>query len=795
MKNYFALILFLLGTSLNSSGYHTGVGSPSSAHSEFTPSTGHHPSDVIAYHDMDLDCDGEDTEIIRSTGEENWTVLNPANFSGGATVTISKCGNYALSDCIKAGSTDDTLIITGTNITLDMSGHGMEGLLASGASAPKARGITIFGRNITVRNGFLSNFKDVPISIKSGSSNVRIENITILEPAQNIDSLVVTTTLGNIFLKNITISNDNADSRPTGHGINVTAATQGLTLDGFAIEGLHDFSSPSTNGITIAALSRNIIIRNGTITNITGSSGSGIEFGTQCKGIVIENVDMSNLNQSGIECGKRNEGITINNCTFTTIDEPSIHLFSGCSGVSIKNIVSHSEESMIQMSSNCSGISVDTFVCSSERESINIDSATNNIKIKNGIIKTINDPDGTLATAEAINIASSCWGIEFDNINVSGGPSGLHCDNLDPSTPIYDVIIKNSFFSGFTGTNAFGIKCRNTNNVVIENCLITTCTNYTAGSNVQGVFLSTCTGVKCTNVQSNGHAGDGAQGFRLLNVNGGQFENCTSLSNYAQDTTDTYTCAGFLVVTSTGITFTNCESSAHMAKREAMGFLMANAIGCEFESCTSLRITQSSTYHQGHPRFAGFYSLNGVGNSWSKCTSNQHWAGSGAARDGSGAIGYYLSNESQSTLEECVAKGNGGRYNHTCNAIGFYLDDTERAIVNGTAMAKGDCQYCVISNCSAKGNVTSATTGVAGTQSTYTAYGFRDDSDDTRNVMISNMAIGNTDSSASRITTNYWMDLAVGGTTPATWPLVSATMDGLSALNDPSTYYNVGITA
>jgi hypothetical protein len=957
MKKYFALLgFFIISISLQASGYHTGVTSPKQVYPE-RPSvypTTHHPEDVLVYHDMDVDCDGDDDETTR-TGEENWTVINPSSFVNG-TLTIIACGNYALSDCIALGAatSTDNILIDADNVVLDLSGHTI-----NGASNTTATGIRINGKNnVTIRNGHITGTTASSIDIDASSNNIRIENMTITNPANGIDAITIDTAGYGVWLKNITIVND---SNTTGQGIVVSTTCQGFTLDGFKIAGIDGSGKCAIN---LAANADGIIIKNGTITdiaggttshgikltgnhgvvienvemtnvtgdgingltnanldvimrniNITGPTLSGIDFDAASNGLIFENITVTNPGTTGITVSGASEGVVMRNIDINNfgtagasvglfiedgslgavidgvrvnggqgvgiqtgavvglsinnfmISDPTtlgidvngaalnvrltngtiastttginvantvnnyhienvnisnssangITFGTGAQGVTLKNChisvtgttgiafgntgdnitISDSTVSAcvngITIGNSCGGITIDNFVISKPTTSgMTFGTATYGLTLRNGAIAGTTSTDGP-----AISVASLSNGIEFDSVNVEGSDFGVIFEGLIDganNSRISDITIRNCKFSGHLAASTYGIKFIRSKGILMENCLVADCFNVTDASNVNGVFLDTCTDVKCVNVKSGGHAGNGVAGFKINHVNGGIFEKCESLGNYAEDSTGTFTCAGFLVITSTGIVFNDCVSSGHKAKREAMGFLMANAIGCTFENCTSLRMTQSWIKNAEHPRFAGFYSMNGVGNQWRNCTSNQHWAGNAAVVDGDGAIGYYLSNESQSTLTKCVGNGSGARYNHAANAIGFYLDNTVGAIVDSTGgqttgMAKGDCQYCVIRDCEASGNVTSGATA------TKTAYGFRDDSTDTRNIIINNMAMANTDNASPRITTNYWMDLPVGGQTSANWPLVSATMDGLSALNDRSTFFNVGITA
>ena len=87
---------------------------------------------------------------------------------------------------------------------------------------------------------------------------------------------------------------------------------------------------------------------------------------------------------------------------------------------------------------------------------------------------------------------------------------------------------------------------------------------------------------------------------------------------------------------------------------------------------------------------------------------------------------------------------------HAANALGFYLDIT-------ASPTPIDCTYCQLTDCKALSNCTSATSGT-------TAYGFRDNATNTTNIILNCYASSNTDNATTHITTNYYMDLPIGGT-------------------------------
>ncbi len=428
----------------------------------------------------------------------------------------------------------------------------------------------------------------------------------------------------------------------------------------------------------------------------------------------------------------------------------------------------------------------------SATKAIDINTHKDNIIIKNGNINGFSET--------GVNIRSSSRSIHLQDIAINAcGVYGISCvgaagiENINAG-----ILIQNCRVTDTTRTNNMGVRITFTENIIMQDTSVGFGNNDTAGSESIGILFSTCTNIQCNNVSSGGHYGDGAFGYKLTDVRGGIFENCVSQGNYAIDSTSTETCVGFFVETSTAVQLKNCKSYGHAAKREAQGFFYGNAIGCLTEGCTAngIRMENLDASDPEHPLFAGFFSLNGFSNTWKNCISESNYAGNASTTDGDGAIGFYLSSEAQSALISCKSRGHGSIYNHAANAIGIYLDDTRRyKVTDGNFMKKEDCQFCQVTSCEASSNCTSASTGVAGTKGTYTAYGIRDDSANTKNIIIKCFAFGNSDSASPRVVTNYYMDLTVGATTPANWPRIETNMDGLIDLANTPDFYNVSITS
>lgn len=409
---------------------------------------------------------------------------------------------------------------------------------------------------------------------------------------------------------------------------------------------------------------------------------------------------------------------------------------------------------------------------------------------------------GVTATVHGIKIAAGSTNITIKNGTISGFPgNGIYCPGTS-SSPIKNLILKNvrivSNKNGIVGTyvynatfeevhtndntqaaSTYGMSFTNSESIILRNCESNR-NRATSVNQAFGIYFDTCKNIESTNVISGNLTGDGTQSFNLTSVTGAHFKNCKALSNTATDSTSTNVCAGFFLTASQGATFQDCISSSHTAPREAMGFYLNSSKGNIFENCRALRCTISDSGHP-HARFAGFYSKNGIGNSWISCKSHNHHAGNTNTTDGDGAIGFYISSESQARFYLCEAHANGAASNHKANAIGFYLDDT-------VGDSPTDCTYCEILECRATANCTSATSGI-------TAYGFRDDSTDTTNTFINCFSSSNSDNASPRIVTNYYMDLPIGGTTNSSWPRTEASMDSLVDLANKPNYYNVSITS
>ncbi|MFT6765190.1 MAG: hypothetical protein ACJAZS_000057 [Alteromonas naphthalenivorans] len=582
-----------------------------------------------------------------------------------------------------------------------------------------------------------------------------------------------------------------------------------LDLAGHTIDG-----SASTNDLPVILINgkKNISIQNG---HIRAANGTAIEFAANCDNVRIYNMTIedtaredailvttgnaftfNNINIIGVTLG---HGINVSGAVedlvienfkingIATAAKSGISLASTCFGVKIKNgkitnIAGSTASDGIICNSACYNMLFsDLNIANIAGTGINIGTTVHNVLIKDCNIAT--------STTTNMTFGNGCYGIILDGVRTTGCKDSIVFTGAEgTATVISDVVIKNCNISGATrndNNDVNGLKFSFAESILIQDTTIGKCVVTTPGEEAFGVYFTTCTNIRCQNVKSGGHLGDGVAGFNLINVRGAIFDNCESQGNHAIDSTSTETCTGFFVETSTAVTFNNCISSGHTAKREAQGFLYSNAIGCIAENCIANSMRNSNTVSSANPMFAGFFSVSGIGNLWRNCIAENNFAGTATGTDGEGAIGFYLSSEAQSSLIDCKARGHGALYNHTANAIGIYLD-TRRSRVG---MKLEDCQYCQVRSCEASSNCTSALTGT-------TAYGIRDDAANTKNIIIECFAFGNSDSNTTtRVVTNYYMDLAIGTTTPGNWPRIETNMDGLIDLSNTPDYYNVSITS
>lgn len=663
--------------------------------------------------------------------------LNFANIRGGYAINVSGNGydigleNFHIS-----------------NINTSTIGGGIG--LSSGADGITIKNGSIIG--VTTGTGY-------GISM-IGNENVAIEDVVI---ANTISSPIYmgTTACKNVLIRNCTISNNN-----TTHGIDIAIASEDIVIENVKL------GSIASNAINIPTACKGISLRNITATN----ASVGLSIQGAAKGIAVDNFTMHGVS-TGIIISSAANGIVVNGLRITNASTTGISISSAAYGIRIKDFhISGVTNNGIAITGAPYDLRFEDFeIANTGLNGINfLGAGSYNVKIKNGIIANC----GT--SSSPIYVENSSYDFEIDNVSCSDSPLGIYFNGNADSTTISNVTVKNSSVSNIDDSNSYGIKFTHSEGIILENCRFSNVNNTTI-SNVAGVLFETCTNVKCTNVESGAHVGTGAQGFNLTGVNGAYLKNCRSQGNHATDSTSTYTCAGFFVTTSTAVIFEDCFSAAHHAPRQAAGFYLNWSNSCVFNNCVAAQNKIVNAVGKKNAHFSGFYSRTGYGNSWNECQAYGQFAGNTASTSGyGGAYGFYVSAETQASFYKCKARGNGSNTGHAATAAGFFLDNT----VGSPAR---DSKYCQIRECEASANCTSGTSGT-------TAYGFRDGSTDTTNMILDCFAFGNTDNAATRVVTNYYMDLPIGGTTPSNWPRVEANMDGILDLANKPLYYNVSIT-
>lgn len=666
------------------------------------------------------------------------TELAASDFSGVTGYTISSAGKYCLTESFTDSDATTAIIsIAADDVTLDFKGHSIDG---GGTSV----GISISGtrHNITIKNGTLRDVITTGIAVPDAITELTIEDFTINNCSG--DAIEFAGTSFTTRLENVTITSDDT---ATGKGIEVIGAAQNFVLDKFSIDNL---SGSGMHAIEFTAGSHGILIKNGRITDIgTGTSTDAINFGAASHNIEISDVHISNITGSGISISATSHGIDIKDCHLTLCQSDGMNFGDNCHRVFIHDFT----------------ISAHT------TDGIRFGTGAHNIEIKRGAISSSN------SLGEGIEFGVGAYKVAMEKLSIERGLAGILVALSADS-----IVIKNSSVSNFFSSNAnYGIKFEGGTNIGLEDVSSTNCNEQSSESNHAGIWFVNCSAVGCLNVYSSGHTGDEAYGFKLDTVTSGYFENCFALKNTSNatgsPTADVPEAGiGFYIKDSTGCRFFNCKTADNVSPRYVYGFYLTGSSGNLFENCTSLR--NRATTQNALATSAGFYSIDGVGNTWNNCLSNGNIVNSTSttSTDGYGAFGFYFGNEQQSTLFQCKAKSNGLVSAHFANATGIFLDGTITT----------DCKYCQIRDCETSANCTSATSGLS-------AFGIRDSATDTTNIIISCMSFGNKDAASPVLTTNYWMDLPIGGDTKSNWPVTTGTMDSLIEFANLPNLYNIDI--
>ena len=620
-------------------------------------------------------CEDINTPAKRSPAGENWKIISRGAIGTGAVgFTITNPGNYMLSETVTPASGNATAIIQiNTNdVVLDLAGHSLNGTNVLG------KGILINGmKNITVRNGHLDTVAGINLHVAAGSSDIRLENMSITNPGSAND---VEIDSSNTKISGLTVIGGGS----TGTSLNIATGLNDITLEGIRI------SNIAGKAINIGNSCYNVRVKNTELDTCTATS-IGITVGTTCYDILMDGLRLSNITSDGINIG------------------------TGCYGITMRN----------GFITNCTGM--------------------------------------------GINLASNTHGIQVAGLTITGCSSGI----LSAGTS--GGIIDNCTVSRNVGTAAFGCKLVTSQNIIIQKSNFFE--SISAGNPVMGVWLETCTNIACSNVLSGGHTGSLAYGFKLdTNCLGCSFDSCIARGDFATSTTAGQGAYGFYLSATAGCTFTSCVSTSNQGTVQGFGYYLTGCSSNNFFGCKALQ--NSVTSGSATALAAGFCSIGGSSNRWQQCEANGQNAGNVTSTAGYGAMGFYVGNEAQSSLYQCRALGNGAFSTHAATAAGFYFD----------ALQNAACKCLEIRECAANSNCTSATTGA-------TAYGFWDSSTATSNIFIDCYAASNSDSATPRVVTNYSANLPIGGTTPANFPRVEASIDGYLDIANKPLFFNVSITS
>ena len=601
--------------------------------------------------------------------------------------------------------------------------------------------------------------------ISRGSFGTGTVGYTITSPGNYMLSESFSAVAGNSTAI-IQINTDDVVLDLGGHTINgLGAAGKGILINGKKNISVQNGYLNSVQGINVhvAANSKNIQIDTLSLTN----PGTSIDIQLDASNVKMSNITIIGNGSVGncIVTANALGDLTFENIRISTINGKGIMLGNNCYNVRMKNIqidTCSGSNNAIALGTSCYDILLDTFRCSNiSSDGITLGSSSYGVIIKNGFL--------TNCTGNGILLNSDTHGIHLSGITITGCANGMQSLGTNGS------IIENCTVSKSNGTGAYACKLTNCQNILISKSNFFE--SISAGNPVTGLWLTTCSNINCTAVQSSGHTGAQAFGFKLeTNCSGCTFEKCIARSNSATSTTAGQGAFGFYLSSSKGCTLSECISTSHQGALQSYGFYLS---GCSGNTLIANKALQNTvTSGSATALAAGFYSSNGFGNRFQECESNGQNAGNIASTAGYGAMGFYSTTEQQSSFYKCKALGNGSTTGHSATAAGFYFDGTLNPA----------CKYLEIRECAANGNCTSATTGI-------TAYGFWDTAVATTNIFLDCFAASNSDNATLRVVTNYWANLPIGGSTSANFPKVEATLDGLLDLANKPPFYNVSVTS
>ena len=601
--------------------------------------------------------------------------------------------------------------------------------------------------------------------ISRGSIGTGAIGFNITNPGNYMLSETITPSAGNTTTI-IQISTNDVVLDFAGHSINGSNVTgKGVLVNGIknvTIKNGHLNAITGTN-VHITAGSNNTRLENINITN----PGPSNDIQLDSSNVKLSNITVIGGGKSGTAINITNglNDITLNEIRVSNIAGKAINIGNSCYNVLIKNIeldTCTTTSIGIAVGTSCYYILMDGLRLSNiTSDGINIGTSSYGITIQNGFL--------TNCLGFGVNLSSDTHGIQLSNLTITGCTSGI------TSAGTNGAIIDNCTVARITGASGYGCKFVASQNILIQK------SNFfetiSAGNPVSGVWLVTCTNVTCNEIQSGGHSGAQAFGFKIdTNCVGCSFNSCIARGNFATSLIAGQGAYGFYLSAAKGCVLNNCVSTSNQGALQGFGYYLSGSSSNNFIDCKALQ--NNVTVSADTALAAGFYSVSGSSNKWQQCESNGQNAGNVSSTTGYGAMGFFLGNEIQSSLYRCKALGNGSLSSHAATAAGFYFD----AIVNPP------CRCLEIRESSANSNCTSATSGT-------TAYGFCDTAIATSNVFIDCYAASNSDSATSRVVTNYWANLPIGGTIAENFPRVEASIDGILDIANKPLFFNVSITS
>ena len=323
--------------------------------------------------------------------------------------------------------------------------------------------------------------------------------------------------------------------------------------------------------------------------------------------------------------------------------------------------------------------------------------------------------------------------------NISDAATGLI--GVEVAANLSNVVIRNGTINGNTTNMVNGIKVNSgANNIVIENVNVLGC--YTAGTEVSGLLLNTCSDVQVRDSEFNlnkSAATYAVNGIKLIDCTKCILENCTAVGNYGAGGASGATVYGIRLESSSG--------------------------GCKYNRIVNCQATNNYTSGTDtNSNTIGFYANNGQSNIFDNCTSlgNQ---GTATAISAYGAGFKFDGTEKYSSIMNSAIIGNGCAVANTSGvAYGIWIPST--------------VTYCEIRN-----------NRILGNSANLTAYGIYDPAALLIvNLYVSNFAHGNINNAGT--ITNFGMTVSFSSSK------LVATYNVLTTLASAvSSYYNIDVTA